>query len=224
MAKKQKEEKSAWKDRYEQFQDADVQVKEDKRPVSVLDKKAAANIVGNGAGIRNITIIKRMEWLLIVDVWFVFGLCCLVSRQQTYERSRELLMIDVIATGWALFEIIKRAIDIYKDYSLNIPEAVRLFGSKAYAENCYKAGLTEELIYLADKKQQEDKIAELKKRLQSDILKKMLVPLVILLVGSFCLWGYIRYWETGKALLFGLLGIPAAAGTALLITLLEGRA
>lgn len=218
MANKDKN-KSSWQERFENFADKPKEtVKE-----TVADKQAAANIVSRGIALNNIQILKKTQWLLVIDVWLIFALCCLTPQVKSYEVSRELVSIDIIATCWALFEICRNALNIYRDNAAVIPAAVRSFGSKAFGENCLKAGYTKELIYLPGKDQQDAKIEELKKGLSTKIFRKTIVILVILLTGSFCLWGFIRFWEVPKALLLGLLGIPAGLLVGVLLTYAQGR-
>ena len=204
---------SPWKDAYKDFSEK----KETK--ATGLDKKAASAIITSGMNISNISILKGSSWLLVADVWFLFALCCLRYRQSNDAVAKELLMLDVIATCWALFEIIKKAIKIYTDYSENIPETVRLFTEKTYAENCFKEGYTKELIHLKTKEEETAKVNEIKGKLRTDIFKKMIVVTTILLLGSFCLLGYIRYWNVKSAVLFGLLGIPASLAVCFIIVL-----
>ena len=210
---------SPWKDAYKDFSE-----KEEKTVKATgLDKKAASAIITSGMNISNISILKGSSWLLVADVWFLFALCCLRYRQSSDAVAKELLMLDVIATCWALFEIIKKAIKIYTDYSENIPETVRLFTEKTYAENCFKEGYTKELIHLKTQEEEAAKVNEIKRKLRTDIFKKMIVVTVILLLGSFCLLGYIRYWNVKSAALFGLLGIPASLAVCFIVVLALSR-
>ncbi len=222
MAKKDKE-NSAWKDRYEGFEEKDRKNTPRSEGLS-LDKKAASNIVSNGVSIRNIPLLARGNWLLVADVWFVFILCCVTQHRNDYATSRNLLMIDVIATCWALFEISKKALAVYGDNARYIPAAVSLFGSRDYAKECRRLGYTRELVDLADERKRTEKTAELERKLRMDVFRKTAFILVLLLTGSFCLWGFIRYWEVKKALLFGLLGIPAALLVSLFIALIQRKA
>lgn len=208
---------SPWKDAYKDFSEK----KETK--ATGLDKKAASAIITSGMNISNISILKGSSWLLVADVWFLFALCCLRYHERNAAVGKELLMLDMIATCWALFEIIRKAIKIYSDYSENIPEAVHLFTERMYAENCLKEGYTKELIHLKTKEEETAKTNEIKRKLRTDIFKKMIVVMTILLVGSFCLLGYIRYWNVKNALLFGLLGIPASLIIAFVVMFAERR-
>lgn len=218
MAKRDKR-NSPWKDAYDSFSEN----KEKNVKATGLDKKAASAIVTSGMNISNISILKGGNWLLVADVWFLFALCCLRYRERNAAVGKELLMLDIIATCWALFEIIRKAIKIYTDYSENIPEAVHLFTERMYAENCFSSGYTKELIYLKTKEEETEKTNEIKRKLRTDIFKKMIVVTVILLVGSFCLLGYIRYWNAKNALLFGLLGIPASLIITFVVMFAESR-
>ncbi|MBQ6477903.1 MAG: hypothetical protein IJI44_00910 [Erysipelotrichaceae bacterium] len=205
MAKKDKK-PSPWKEAYENFSEKGEKTVK----ATGLDKKAASAIVTSGMNISNISILKGSNWLLVADVWFLFILCCLRYREKNVALQNELLMLDIIATCWALFEIIRKAIKIYTDYAENIPEAVHLFTERMYAENCFQSGYTKELIHLKNGEEEAAKTEEIKKKLRTDIFKKMILVMVILLTGSMCLLGFIRYWNVKSALLFGLLGIPVA--------------
>ena len=218
MAKKEKKQ-SQWKDAYENFSDKEEKVSR----ATGLDKKAASAIVTSGMNISNISILKGSSWLLVADVWFLFALCCLRYRERNAALQQELLMLDIIATCWALFEIIRKALRIYGDYAENIPEAVHLFTERTYAENCFQSGYTRELIHLKTREEEAAKTEEIKRKLRTDIFKKMIIVTVILLTGSMCLLGYIRYWNVMNALLFGLLGIPAALAIAAAVTLAESK-
>ena len=205
------------------YKDEQFSGKEETAKPTGLDKKTASAILTNGMNISNIHILKGSNWLLIADVWFLFALCCLRYHERNTAIEKELLMLDVIATCWALFEIIKKAIKIYTDYSENIPETVRLFTEKTYAENCFKEGYTKELVYLKTKEEETAKVNEIKGKLRTDIFKKMIVVTTILLLGSFCLLGYIRYWNVKSAALFGLLGIPASLLICVIVMLALSR-
>ena len=218
MAKKEKR-NSPWKDAYENFSES----KEKNVKNTGLDKKAASAIVTSGMNISNISILKGGNWLLVADVWFLFALCCLRYRERNAAIGKELLMLDIIATCWALFEIIRKAIKIYTDYSENIPEAVHLFTERMYAENCFSLGYTKELLYLKTQEEESAKTEEIKRKLRTDIFRKMIVVTAILLVGSFCLLGYIRYWNVKSSLLFGLLGIPASLIITFVVMFAESR-
>ena len=210
---------SPWKDAYKDFSEK----QEKTAKATGLDKKAASAIITSGMNISNIAILKGSSWLLVADVWFLFALCCLRYRQSNEAVAKELLMLDIIATCWALFEIIKKAIKIYTDYSENIPEAVHLFTERMYAENCFKEGYTKELVYLKTREEETAKTEEIKRKLRTDIFRKMIVVTVILLLGSFCLLGYIKYWNVKSALLFGLLGIPASLIVTFVVMYAESR-
>ena len=218
MAKRDKR-NSPWKDAYDSFSDN----KEKTAKATGLDKKAASAIVTSGMNISNISILKGSNWLLVADVWFLFALCCLRYRERNAAIEKELLMLDIIATCWALFEIIRKAIKIYTDYSENIPKAVHLFTERMYAENCFSSGYTRELIHLKTKEEETEKTNEIERKLRTDIFKKMIIVTMILLVGSFCLLGYIRYWNVKNALLFGLLGIPASLIICFVVMFAESR-
>ncbi len=218
MEKKEKR-NSPWKDAYENFSES----REKNVKTTGLDKKAASAIVTSGMNISNISIFKGSNWLLVADVWFLFALCCLRYRERNAAIEKELLMLDIIATCWALFEIIRKAIKIYTDYSENVPEAVHLFTERMYAENCLSLGYTKEPIYLKTKEEESAKTEEIKRKLRTDIFRKMIIVTAILLVGSFCLLGYIRYWNVKNALLFGLLGIPASLIIAFVVMFAEKR-
>ncbi|MBQ6126009.1 MAG: hypothetical protein IJI77_03180 [Erysipelotrichaceae bacterium] len=218
MAKKEKR-NSPWKEAYENFSES----KEKNVKTTGLDKKAASAIVTSGMNISNISILKGSNWLLVADVWFLFALCCLRYRERNVAIEKELLMLDIIATCWALFEIIRKAIKIYTDYSENVPEAVHLFTERMYAENCFSLGYTKEPIYLKTKEEESAKTEEIKRKLRTDIFRKIIIVTAILLVGSFCLLGYIRYWNVKNALLFGLLGIPASLIIAFVVVFAEKR-
>ena len=208
MAKKEKR-NSPWKDAYENFSES----KEKNVKNTGLDKKAASAIVTSGMNISNISILKGGNWLLVADVWFLFALCCLRYRERNAAIGKELLMLDII----------RKAIKIYTDYSENIPEAVHLFTERMYAENCFSLGYTKELLYLKTQEEESAKTEEIKRKLRTDIFRKMIVVTAILLVGSFCLLGYIRYWNVKSSLLFGLLGIPASLIITFVVMFAESR-
>ena len=139
----------------------------------------------------------------------------------TVDRVKELLIIDTIATCWAMFEISKKSLKLFDDYSYNVPFAIQMVRSKSIAENCHKYYPNEQLIFIDSDEMADKKEKEIKGKLAKDIFKKTLVVTLILLLGTFCLLGYIRYWEVTKALLFGILGIPAALLVSSLLLVVE---
>lgn len=206
---------------YQNYGNEENKQNEEKVVSNGIDKKAAANILYKGVDVRNATVIKKGNWLLIFDVWFVFMLCVMSNYPNTADRVKELLIIDAIATCWAIFEISKKSLKLFDDYSFNVPFAIQMVRSRIVAENCNKYYPNEKMIFIDNDEDAAKKEKEIKNKLANDIFKKTIVVSLILLLGSFCLLGYIRYWEVTKAVLFGLLGIPAALIVSLLLMLVE---
>lgn len=173
-----------------------------------MDNEFSANIVTNGIDISNIKFLKPLHYVLFANALLIAIICI----SGVFKREDALVLngrsIVLISACWIIYEIVKKATNVFLDNVYFIPLAVSKFENLSFTDRLYKKGLTKERVYYSDKQQVQQAIEKIVNKLKKDINTKLTIILSVFMVDFCFLWGYLQYWDIKKALLFSLLGIP----------------
>ena len=185
------------------------------REFNPVEDETAIRIIQYGVDVSNVKLMHNGDWIHLVELWVVALIALFGNLENSHEAITAVESIILIVVVWAIIDIVGEYNSAYITAEYNIPSAVNKFTDKAFATKASKV-MNGEFI-LIDQNNASDYINKIKKKLSKDLGKKLFIILLMLFVSAFIVIGYIVTWNSLYALLFGLIGIPTAVISAILI-------
>ena len=159
--------------------------------------------------------MHKGDWIHLAELWIVAIIALFGNLENSHEAITAVESIILIVVVWAIIDIVGEYNSAYITAEYNIPSAVNKFTDKAFATKASKK-MNGEFV-LIDQTNAADYIKKIEKQLSKDLVKKLIIVLLMLFISAFIVIGYLITWNSLYALLFGLIGIPTAVISAILI-------
>ena len=185
------------------------------REFNPVEDETAIRIVQYGVDVSNVKLMHKGDWIHLAELWIVAIIALFGNLENSHEAITAVESIILIVVVWAIIDIVGEYNSAYITAEYNIPSAVNKFTDKTFATEASKK-MNGEFV-LISQTNAADYIKKIEKQLSIDLIKKLIIVLLMLFVSAFIVIGYLITWNSLYALLFGLIGIPSAVISAILI-------